>query len=281
MFEKFTPEARRVVVLAQEEARTLGHGIIFPHHLLIALTRDETGAKTALASLGADSSAVTGTVLAVVDTVPAPQSGVIPFSPRSRQVLTAARNAAFRLGSQSVRPEHLLLALTLVEDTVTGNVLKGLGITRRDVLEALAELLVRSGDFTPEAAKEIIAKVTPHESVELYVARTADEEVSLHLDRDDAIMEAGDGGSVHEGRLPVRPGEFFSIRDHSYVRDDLRYLDYAMASDTAKSARAQVCLMVPVTRDVTALAADGTERVVGSTTEWSALNPETRVTLIG
>ena len=280
MFENFTDQARRVVVLAQEEARAMGHGGICPEHLLIALTRDDTSAAKALASLGADASAVAGTILAASDRESSPRTGTIPFTPQSRKIMTAAQHVAHRLGSNYVQPEHLLFALAIVEDAATGELLRILGITYQNIQEALSALLVSSGDFTPAAANAVVAKTTPPGMFEVHVARTAGGEVSLHLDRGEAVEAAGDG-SVNDGRLTLRPGEFFSIRDHSYVRDDLRYLDYATARDTAESAGAHVCLMIPSTREVTALAANGTEVVVGSTTHWAASDVEARVEFLG
>ena len=279
MFENFTDQARRVVVLAQEEARTLGHGSIGPEHLLIALTRDDTIAATALASLGADASAVAGTVLAITDRESSVRTGTIPFTPRSRTVISSAQHVAARLGSNNVQPEHLLFALTLQAEPI-GEVLSPLGITREQIQEALGKLLVTSGDYVPKAEREITATAAPSGIFEVHVARTANGDVSLHLDRDEAEKAAGDG-SVNDGRITLRSGEFFSIRDHSYVRDDLRYLDYATARDTADSAGARVCLMIPHTTPVSALAADGTEVVIGSTTHWAALDVEARVKVLG
>ena len=100
MFENFTDNARRVVVLAQEEARTLGHDSIGPEHLLIALTRDDTCAARTLTGLGADASAVAGTILAVTDRESSVRTGHIPFDPRSKKLLKGAQHVAHRIGSR-------------------------------------------------------------------------------------------------------------------------------------------------------------------------------------
>ena len=129
MFERFTERARQVVVLAQDEARALGHDYIGTEHLLLGLLReaDGLGART-LNSLGVTDEAARDQVLALVGRGESgTTTGQIPFSPRGKQVLELALREALRLGHDYIGTEHVLLGVVLHEGGTASAVLHALG----------------------------------------------------------------------------------------------------------------------------------------------------------
>jgi ATP-dependent Clp protease ATP-binding subunit ClpC len=99
MFERFTEQARQVVVLAQEEARTLKHDYIGTEHILLGLLREEDGiAARVLESLDITAERVRAQVVRIVGSAEQVTSGQIPFTPRARKVLEAALHEALNLG---------------------------------------------------------------------------------------------------------------------------------------------------------------------------------------
>jgi ATP-dependent Clp protease ATP-binding subunit ClpA len=118
MFERFTDNARRVLVIAQEEARTLEHPFIRPEHLLLGLARAEGVASTALDQAGVRYAVIRERLVEMV--APAPNAGrvnKIPFSPQAKKTLEFSLREALKLGHNYIGTEHLLLALLrLAED---------------------------------------------------------------------------------------------------------------------------------------------------------------------
>lgn len=115
MFERFSDRARRVIVLSQEEARTLGHDHIGTEHLLLGLLEEAGGiASQALVGLGVTAEATRQLLVAEVGAKPSraqQSSGHIPFSPRAKKSLELALRQSLRLGSNYIGTEHLLLGL--------------------------------------------------------------------------------------------------------------------------------------------------------------------------
>src|ERR1700736_5336016 len=110
MFERFTEEARQVVVLAQEESRTLRHNYIGTEHILLGLLRVEDElASPALASLCVTVEEVRSQVVQIVGSGDEVTSGQIPFTPRAKKVLELALREALSLGHNFIGPEHILL----------------------------------------------------------------------------------------------------------------------------------------------------------------------------
>ena len=129
MFERFTDRARRVVVLAQEEARNLDHNYIGTEHLLLGLLHEGGGvAARTLESLGITLDDVRRQVEEIIGRgsggTPA---GHIPFTPRAKKVLELSLREALRLGHKHIGTEHLLLGLIEEGDGVAVQVLHGLG----------------------------------------------------------------------------------------------------------------------------------------------------------
>jgi len=150
MFERFTPEARRVVVLAQEEARRLGHTHIGTEHLLLGLIAEETGAAgRAFAQLGVTLDAARDAIMALVRPgEPIPLDRQIPFSPRAKGTLEASLRQAMGLRDTFIGTEHILLALLIERDGRTASVFASLGCPPELLRDTVIAL--RAGTATPD-----------------------------------------------------------------------------------------------------------------------------------
>src|SRR3989441_7561312 len=145
MFERFTDRARRVVVLAQEEARMLDHNYIGTEHLLLGLVHEGTGiASTALESLGISLRDVRARVEAIIGRGGGGPHGQIPFTPRAKKVLELSLREALQLGHDFIGTEHILLGLIREGEGVGAQVLVALGADLERVRRQGVELL--SGD---------------------------------------------------------------------------------------------------------------------------------------
>ncbi|MGA3360835.1 MAG: ATP-dependent Clp protease ATP-binding subunit [Solirubrobacteraceae bacterium] len=124
MFERFTERARQVVVLAQEEARTLKHNYIGTEHILLGLLREEEGlAARVLESLDITVERVRGQVVRIVGSGEEVTSGQIPFTPRAKKVLELALREALSLGHNYIGTEHILLGLVRENEGVAARIL--------------------------------------------------------------------------------------------------------------------------------------------------------------
>ncbi len=143
MFERFTDRARRVVVLAQEEARELNHNYIGTEHILLGLIHEGQGvAARALESLGISLEAVRQQVEETVGRGQDQPSGHIPFTPRAKKVLELSLRESQQLGHHYIGTEHLLLGLIREGEGAAAKVLARLGAdlnrAREQVLQVLA-----------------------------------------------------------------------------------------------------------------------------------------------
>ena len=128
MFERFTDRARRVVVLAQEEARLLNHNYIGTEHVLLGLVHEGEGlAAQALESLGVSLEAVRAQVEEIIGHGGQAISGHIPFTPRAKKVLELSLREALQLGHNYIGTEHILLGLIREGEGVAAQVLVRLG----------------------------------------------------------------------------------------------------------------------------------------------------------
>ena len=128
MFERFTDRARRVIVLAQEEARNLKHNYLGTEHILLGLIREGEGvAAKALEALGITLDDVRAQVIEIIGEGQEPPSGHIPFTPRAKKVIEYAMREGLQLGHSYIGTEHLLLGLTREPDGVAAQVLTKLG----------------------------------------------------------------------------------------------------------------------------------------------------------
>src|SRR6201990_623960 len=124
MFERFTERARQVVVLAQEEARTLKHNYIGTEHILLGLLREEEGlAARVLESLDITVERVRAQVVRIVGSGEEVTSGQIPFTPRAKKVLEVALREALSLGHNYIGTEHILLGLVRENEGVAARIL--------------------------------------------------------------------------------------------------------------------------------------------------------------
>jgi ATP-dependent Clp protease ATP-binding subunit ClpC len=124
LFERFTERARQVVVLAQEEARTLKHNYIGTEHILLGLLREEEGlAARVLESLDITTERVRSQVVRIVGSGEEVTSGQIPFTPRAKKVLELALREALSLGHNYIGTEHILLGLVRENEGVAARIL--------------------------------------------------------------------------------------------------------------------------------------------------------------
>jgi ATP-dependent Clp protease ATP-binding subunit ClpA len=142
MFERFTDRARRVVVLAQEEARMLSHDYIGTEHLLLGLIQEGEGvAAKALDALGIRLEAVRQQVVEITGRGEHSPSGHIPFTPRAKKVLELSLRESKQLGHNYIGTEHILLGLIREGEGVAALVLRALGAdlnrTRQQVIQLL------------------------------------------------------------------------------------------------------------------------------------------------
>ncbi len=142
MFERFTDRARRVVVLAQEEARLLNHNYIGTEHVLLGLIHEGEGvAAKALESLGISLEKVRQQVEEIIGAGQSPPSGHIPFTPRAKKVLELSLREALQLGHNYIGTEHILLGLIREGEGVAAQVLVKLGANLNSVRQQVIQLL--------------------------------------------------------------------------------------------------------------------------------------------
>ena len=142
MFERFTDRARRVVVLAQEEARMLNHNYIGTEHILLGLIHEGEGvAAKALESLGISLEGVRAQVEEIIGQGQQAPSGHIPFTPRAKKVLELSLREALQLGHNYIGTEHILLGLIREGEGVAAQVLVKLGADLNRVRTQVIQLL--------------------------------------------------------------------------------------------------------------------------------------------
>jgi hypothetical protein len=142
VFERFTDRARRVVVLAQEEARLLNHNYIGTEHVLLGLIHEGDGvAAKALTSMDISLQAVRDQVEQIIGHGGDPPSGHIPFTPRAKKVLELSLREAKQLGHNYIGTEHILLGLIREGEGVAAQVLANLGADLSRVRRRVTELL--------------------------------------------------------------------------------------------------------------------------------------------
>jgi hypothetical protein len=153
MFERFTDRARRVVVLAQEEARLLNHNYIGTEHILLGLIHEGEGvAAKALESLGISLEAVRAQVEEIIGQGQSAPTGHIPFTPRAKKVLELSLREALALNHNYIGTEHILLGLVREGEGVAAQVLVKLGAGLDRVRQQVVQLL--SGYAGPALAEQ-------------------------------------------------------------------------------------------------------------------------------
>jgi ATP-dependent Clp protease ATP-binding subunit ClpA len=205
MFERFTERARQVVVLAQEEARTLKHNHIGTEHILLGLLREEEGlAARVLASLDITVEQVRAQVVQIVGSGEEVTPGQIPFTPRAKKVLELALREALSLGHNYIGTEHILLGLVRENEGVAARILLDFDADSEKIRNEVIRMLAAGPrvmhdtdrswfDFAPAEAFELAMRLTPLASrITFVVRRHADEEptfrVSCRLVGDDDVL---------------------------------------------------------------------------------------------
>ena len=142
MFERFTDRARRVIVLAQEEAKLLNHNYIGTEHILLGLIHEGEGvAAKALEQLDISLDAVRAQVTEIIGTGQQPPTGHIPFTPRAKKMLELSLRESLQLGHNYIGTEHILLGLIREGEGVAAQVLVKLGADLNRVRQAVIQLL--------------------------------------------------------------------------------------------------------------------------------------------
>ncbi len=168
MFERFTDRARRVVVLAQEEARMLNHNYIGTEHILLGLIHEGEGvAAKALESLGISLEAVRQQVEEIIGQGQQAPSGHIPFTPRAKKVLELSLREALQLGHNYIGTEHILLGLIREGDGVAAQVLVKLGADLNRVRQQVIQLLHGYQGKEPSTAAAGSTEAAPSTSLVL------------------------------------------------------------------------------------------------------------------
>ena len=173
MFERFTDRARRVVVLAQEEARMLNHNYIGTEHILLGLIHEGEGvAAKALESLGIALEGVRQQVEEIIGQGQQAPSGHIPFTPRAKKVLELSLREALQLGHNYIGTEHILLGLIREGEGVAAQVLQKLGADLNRVRQTVIQILsgyaagagarkVEGGAEMAEMEEELAREIAP------------------------------------------------------------------------------------------------------------------------
>ena len=144
MFERFTERARRVVVLAQEEARALSHNYIGTEHILLGLIHENEGvAAKSLESIGISLDVVRTQVEEIIGEGRITASGQIPFTPRAKKVLELSLRESIQLGHNYIGTEHILLGLIREGEGLGAQVLVKLGADLNRIRQQVIEMLSR------------------------------------------------------------------------------------------------------------------------------------------
>ena len=168
MFERFTDRARRVVVLAQEEARMLNHNYIGTEHILLGLIHEGEGvAAKALESMDISLEAVRAQVEEIIGQGQQAPSGHIPFTPRAKKVLELSLREALQLGHNYIGTEHILLGLIREGEGVAAQVLVKLGADLNRVRQQVIQLLQGYQGKEPQTQGAGSSEGTPSTSLVL------------------------------------------------------------------------------------------------------------------
>jgi ATP-dependent Clp protease ATP-binding subunit ClpA len=191
MFERFTDRARRVVVLAMEEARRLNHSHIGTEHLLLSLLREPASVATeVLVSLGVPVEEVRGGVEESIGRGPTePPDGHMPFTPEAKKALELSLREAEKLGHNYVGAEHLLLGLLREGKGVAAQVLIRLGAEHGRVRGRVVEL--SGGSYVAAGARAQLVRMTTPEDL-----RELEEQIAQVRRQKEAAIVAGDFDTV-------------------------------------------------------------------------------------
>jgi ATP-dependent Clp protease ATP-binding subunit ClpA len=188
MFERFTDRARRVIVLAQEEARLLNHNYIGTEHLMLGLAHEGQGvaAKT-LESLGIRLEALRAQVEEIIGQGAQAPSGHIPFTPRAKKVLELSLRESQQLGHNYIGTEHILLGLIREGEGVAAQVLVKLGADLARARGQVIQLLSGSAGGPEAAARTRLVRMSVPDEL-----REAEEQLDQVRRQKEAAIDAED-----------------------------------------------------------------------------------------
>lgn len=190
MFEKFTDKARKVLILAQEEARNLEQSYVGTEHLLLGLIREGEGlAAQALKSLGVTYESALEQIKQITEKEPTAAAGHIPFTPRAKRVLEGALRETLQLGQNYISTEHLLLGIVREGNGVAMQTLTQLGVSGEDVRKTVTDLIEKNAT-TAEGTRELPGGFAfgPSQGQQRQESGSALEEFAINL-----TQEAADG----------------------------------------------------------------------------------------
>lgn len=248
MFERFTQDARNVVVLAQREARALSHDYIGSEHVLLALILDTGITGDAFRDLELGYDKVRGQIIEVIGRGNTAPSGHIPFTPRARAIMEAANDVSRRSGHGYIGPEHLTFGLLEAENCVASVVLGKLGVKASALRRLIGAHFARS--YTGGATFHGFTAAHRGSQLDVNPLRGTAEEAAADVTGDQEVLEI---------RFGLERSEYFVCQGGDPVEGIGRYLDYNLARGTAAAAGARVCIVVPRVKAVTALTAASIE----------------------
>jgi len=193
MFQRFTDRARRVVVLAQDEARRLDHNYIGTEHILLGLIREGEGvAAAALKSLGISLAPVRQQVEEIIGRGQETPQGHIPFTPRAKQVLELSLRESLQLGHDYIGTEHILLGLIREGDGVAAQVLVRLGADLNRVRQQVIQLLHGRAAGEPGPGAEVRPEMAEQRAGIGPDTSDLDEQIEAARTEKEAAIEAQD-----------------------------------------------------------------------------------------
>jgi ATP-dependent Clp protease ATP-binding subunit ClpC len=209
MFERFTDRARRVVVLAQEEARRLNHNYIGTEHILLGLLSEGEGvAAKALEELGIGLDAIRQQVVEIIGRGAQFPGGHIPFTPRAKKVLELSLRESLQLGHEYIGTEHILLGLIREGEGVAAQVLTRLGVTKdrvqHQVMKLLRELPASERMPGGEPVSRSTARVGSRAQLDEIMQRL--DTISERLSTIERRLGLGEGRASREGAGPEDTG---------------------------------------------------------------------------
>jgi ATP-dependent Clp protease ATP-binding subunit ClpC len=170
MFERFTDQARQVVVFAQEEARALRHNAIGTEHILLGLLREGGAAARALGPFHVTQDAVQAQVARIIGQGDEVLTGQIPFTPRSKKVLELSLREAIDNGDRFIRPEHILLGLLREGEGVAARIL--VDFAQLEAIRSVALAIIAAGRPKEEqASRSQLSTLAPEVIEELKLTR--------------------------------------------------------------------------------------------------------------
>ena len=150
MFERFTPRARRVIVLAQDTARDMGHAQIKPEHLLVGLQQGEGMAANSMNQAGVDGAAMRERITGLYQSKPAAKKvNKVPFSVEGKKCLEQSLRAALALGHNYIGTEHLYFGVQRQAETNNQSLDDLLGVSAAEIHRRLTEMLGGAGSGPP------------------------------------------------------------------------------------------------------------------------------------